>query len=83
MDKSRVEPTIFFKVKISFSLKLFSGLFYGQSFIKTVRGPLHVIFLFLFSAVISLKNTTTANITARLSLPRDREIHYGVRLVHV
>ena len=30
---------IFFIEKISFSLKLFSGHFYGQSFIKTVRGP--------------------------------------------
>ena len=40
MDKSRVEPTIFFIEKIAFSLKLFSGHFYGQSFIKTVRGPL-------------------------------------------
>ena len=39
MDKSRVEPIIFFIEKISFSLKLFSGHFYGQSFIKTVRGP--------------------------------------------
>ena len=34
-----VEPTIFFIEKILFSLKLFSGHFYGQSFIKTVRGP--------------------------------------------
>ena len=42
MDKSRVEPTIFFIEKISFSLKLFSGHFYGQSFIKTVRDPLKV-----------------------------------------
>ena len=42
MDKSRVEPTIFFIEKISFSLKPFSGHFYGQSFIKTVRGPLFV-----------------------------------------
>ena len=40
VDKSRVEPTLFFIEKISFSLKLFSGHFYGQSFIKTVRGPL-------------------------------------------
>ena len=39
MDKSRVEPTFFFIEKILFSLKLFSGYFYGQSFIKTVRGP--------------------------------------------
>ena len=40
MVKSRIEPTIFLIEKISFSLKLFSGYFYGQSFIKTVRGPL-------------------------------------------
>ena len=40
VDKSRVEPTICFIKKISFSLKLFTGHFYGQSFIKTVRGPL-------------------------------------------
>ena len=39
VDKSRIEPTIFLIEKISFSLKLFSGHFYGQSFIKTVRGP--------------------------------------------
>ena len=39
VDKSRVEPTIFFIEKISFSLKKISGHFYGQSFIKTVRGP--------------------------------------------
>ena len=39
VDKSSVEPTIFFIEKISFSLKLFSGHFYGQSFIKTVRVP--------------------------------------------
>ena len=38
-DNLRVEPTIVFMEKISFSLKLFSGHFYGQSFIKTVRGP--------------------------------------------
>ena len=29
--------------KISFSLKLFSGHLYGQSFIKTVRGPFTVL----------------------------------------
>ena len=39
VDKSRVEPTIFFIEKISFSFKLYSYHFYGQSFIKTVRGP--------------------------------------------
>ena len=37
-DNSKVEPTIFF-MEISFSLKKKSGHFYGQSFIKTVRGP--------------------------------------------
>ena len=43
MDNSRVKATIFFIEKISFSLKLFSGHFYGQSFIKTVQGLLHNI----------------------------------------
>ena len=42
MDKSRVEPTIFFIEKISFSLKPKSGHFYGQFFIKTVRGPFSI-----------------------------------------
>ena len=40
VNKSRDEPTIFFIEKISLSLKLFSGHFHGQSFVKTVRGPL-------------------------------------------
>ena len=39
LDKSKVEPTIFFIENISFSFKFFSGHFYGQFFIKTVRGP--------------------------------------------
>ena len=39
-DNLRVEPTIVLMEKLSFSLKYFSGHFYGQSFIKTVRGPL-------------------------------------------
>ena len=43
MDKSRIEPTIFFIENISFSLKLFSGHFFGHSFIKTVRGPLNIL----------------------------------------
>ena len=38
-DNLRVEPTIFLMEKLSFSLKLFSRNFYGQSLIKTVRGP--------------------------------------------
>ena len=37
-NKSRVEPTIFFIEKISFSLKFFSDHFYEQSFNKTVQG---------------------------------------------
>ena len=44
-NKSRVEPTIFFIEKLSFSLKFFSGHFYGQSFIKTVRGPLAFVIM--------------------------------------
>ena len=39
-DNSRVGPTIFLMEKLSFSLKLFSGHFYGQPFIQTVRDPL-------------------------------------------
>ena len=54
MDQSRVEPTIFFIEKISFSLKLFSGHFYGQSFIKTVRGPLLQVNFFLEVAGLKL-----------------------------
>ena len=42
-DNSRVEPTIFLMEKLSISMKLYSGHFYGQSFIKTVRGPLDVL----------------------------------------
>ena len=38
-DNSRGGPTIFLMEKLLFSLKLFSGHFYGQSFIKTVRSP--------------------------------------------
>ena len=51
MDKSRVEPTILVIEKISFSLKLFSGHFYGQPFIKTVRGPLATQFDFDLSNI--------------------------------
>ena len=71
MDKSSVEPTIFFIEKISFSLKLFSGHFYGQSFIETVRGPFTkelyenyrkmLIFLKLLCKIVSY-STLTLNI---------------------
>ena len=52
VDKSRVESTIFFIEKISFSLKLFSGHFYGQSFIKTVRGPLNNMYKLLYGLCV-------------------------------
>ena len=42
-NNSRVETIIFLMEKLSFSLKLVSDHFYGQSFIKTVRGPLHYL----------------------------------------
>ena len=58
MDKSRIEPTIFLIEKISFSLKLFSGHFYGQIFIKTVRGP------WLRSKCILLFSTVTTEIVS-------------------
>ena len=38
-DNSRVEPTISLMEKLSFSLKLFSVNFYGQTLIMTVRDP--------------------------------------------
>ena len=56
MDKSRVEPTMFLIEKISFSLKLFSGHFYGQSFIKTVRGPFRVIIRLSVNPIDTLFN---------------------------
>ena len=55
VDKSRVEPTIFFIEKTSFSLKLFSGHFYGQSFIKTVRGPFMLLTAYLIFFFIGMK----------------------------
>ena len=39
VNKSRVEPTIFFIEKLSFSLNFFSGHFYGQFFIKGDSNP--------------------------------------------
>ena len=56
-----VEPTIFFIEKISFYLKLFAGHFYGQSFIKTVRGPLiktatqNILFHLLRSFIVQVQ----------------------------
>ena len=42
--KSRAEPTFFFMAKTTFSLKLSLGYFYGQSLIKTARGPSVVVY---------------------------------------
>ena len=44
-DNSRVETAIFLIEKLSSSSKLFSGYFYGQSFIKTVLGLLKCFIL--------------------------------------
>ena len=44
-DNSRAEPTIFFIDNISFSLQLLSGHLYGQSFFKTVQGPLSSVLM--------------------------------------
>ena len=46
------KPTTFSTEKISFSLKLLSGHFYGQFCIKTVRGPSFTYFCGLFFATI-------------------------------
>ena len=67
MDKSRVESTIFFIEKISFSLKIFSGHFYGQSFIKTVRGP------YTFAIVYKGRQTKETSVI-------DEPAHVEVRL---
>ena len=78
MDKSRVEPTLFFIEKISFSLNFFSGHFYGQSFIKTVRGPfgistLHVCYILFKVYYVSKATLKTAN-KQYSSLPNDYEM---------
>ena len=39
VDKEELNLLFFFKEKISLPLICFSDFFYGQSFIKTVRGP--------------------------------------------
>ena len=51
VDNSRVKANIFFIEKISFSLKLFFGQFYGLSLIKTVRGPLTESWMFILNQV--------------------------------
>ena len=61
VDKSRIETTIFFIEKISFSLKLFSGYFYGQSFIKTVRGPFYLREIISFTKKIDIRDWGQSN----------------------
>ena len=51
-DNLRVEPAVFLMENLSFSMKLFSGHFYGQSFIKTVQGPFCCGFASLVFVVI-------------------------------
>ena len=60
-DNSRVEPTIFLMEKLSFSFKLLSGDFYGQSFIKTVRGPSDV------RVFLNEKEVENLDVAARLA----------------
>ena len=72
MDKSRVESTIFFIEKISFSLKLFSGHFYGQSFIKTVRGP-------CFNRPVLISKTDIAAVLKKLPTTSP-ELYLGLNL---
>ena len=83
MDKSRIESTIFFKEKISFSLKLFSDHFYGQFFIKTIRGPWMV--LKQMEQYISIKQVCIGYIVFGSSLyPHilKKEVGYDLALVH-
>ena len=78
-DNSRVEPTIFLMEKLSFSLKLFSGNFYGQSFVKTVRGPLLLdhqtygsIFILISNEMVNTGDHTVTNIDFQcLLFPND------------
>ena len=76
MDKSRVESTIFFIEKISFSLKLFSGHFYGQSFIKTVRGPYTLLLLsHIQSKQKNEKKNTLDNINLTVKIKNNEIVH--------
>ena len=51
MENSRVEPTTFFMKKNVIFFETLSGNFYGQSFIKTVRGPLEACMYFVCNCI--------------------------------
>ena len=55
--------------KISFSLNLFSGHFYGQSFMKTVRGPYVIIFSLTSETMGKLINRIPGECLLISSLP--------------
>ena len=57
--------------KQSFSLKLLFGEFYGQSFIKTVRGPLLLLFTFYYK-YLKYKNIFSLGIKSVLYLKYNR-----------
>ena len=54
---------------ISFSLNLFSGHFYGQSFMKTVRGPYVIIFSLTSETMGKLINRIPGECLLISSLP--------------
>ena len=63
-DNSSVEPALVLMEKLSFSMKIFSGHFYGQSFIKTVRGPFRLEKLSFSLPVLLLSNSAFSFTTA-------------------
>ena len=60
-NNSRVEPTIFLMEKLLYSLKLFSGHFYGQSFIKIIM-HMCCLSLLMFSSNSWMFNCYTLHI---------------------
>ena len=74
-DNSIVGPTIILMEKLSFSLKLFSGDFYGQSFIKTVRGP------FIVPSVVNYQDGQ--QISMYLSFILDKLILIAPAIMHL
>ena len=75
MDNSRIGPTIILMEKLSFSLKLFSGDFYGQSFIKTVRVP------FIVSSAVNYQDGQ--QISMYLSFILDKLILIAPAIMHL
>ena len=71
----RVRPTIILMEKLSFSLNFFSGDFYGQSFIKTVRGP------FIVPSVVNYQDGQ--QISMYLSFILDKLILIAPAIMHL